>query len=111
MKFSSHSPKEIVEFNFMRNGGSVYREKPVPVNGKKTLKLFWSWFCLMNNFDHYERYYGRRLLFGILKFVDTGETWIWQNPKRVYERPWTHNGWQRVIPPDFAKVAGPSAMG
>lgn len=79
-----HDEKELVKFSFMiknyyRDGAGEHE-----VKGFKTLKLFKSWFRLVKNKG--------RCLYGVVKFVDSGETWIWQDPGRVY-----HGGWQKAL--------------
>ncbi len=81
-------PKTIVEFGFMMK--NYWREEPGvhEVKGRKTLKLFISWFKLAKKTG--------RLLYGGIKFVDSGEMWIWQNPNRVYR-----GGWQQSMPSKY----------
>ena len=76
-------PYTIVKFGFMSK--TYYRDTeagcpPIhEIKGRKTLKLFKSWFRLMKNRG--------RLLYGYVEFLD-GEIWIWQNPDRVYRAGW-----------------------
>lgn len=69
-----------VDFRFVVH--NYYRDRRLSgnteriVKGIKTLKLFKSWFSLMKNKG--------RLKFGTLRFIETGETWLWQP-----------SGWQR----------------
>ena len=91
-----HNPKEVVEFSFMiRNTPRRFEieldiapEPTSEVTGRKTLKLFKSWFKLMKN--HH------KLLYGVLKFAG-GETWLWQ-PACVDKHGNKHGGWQFVKP-------------
>lgn len=75
-----------VEFGFVMKIGNDTHE----VKGKKTLKLFRSWFRLACNWQYKftPKSQRRQMLYGYVKFSD-GETWIWQNRELVY-----HGGWQ-----------------
>lgn len=83
------NPKELLEFGFMvksyyrfaRETGMSTHE----VRGKKTVKLFKSWWRLMKNRG--------RLLYGVVKFAD-GEIWIWQPLSNVRRDKYWHGGWQ-----------------
>ncbi len=93
-----YDQKTIVEFGFVMKNyyrdnlnieGTNFYVHPVKfgeheVRGRKTLKLFKSWFRLAKN--------SGRLLYGFVKFIDSGEAWLWQNPKKVYR-----GGWHRAI--------------
>lgn len=66
--------KTLVEFSFMKRNYVGYYHVGEPgiseVKGVKSLRLFKSWFRLMKN--------KKRLLYGVVRFVGTGETWLWQ---------------------------------
>lgn len=80
---------EIVAFAFMRKVYFREREhyvgvehmipQAIEVKGKKTLKLFRSWFRMMTAKN--------RLLYGVVTF-ENGEMWLWQNKNRVYRAGW-----------------------
>lgn len=79
-----YDEKTEVEFGFMaerywRDGEGVHE-----IKGRKTLKLFKSWFRLMRRRG--------KLLYGYVKFIDSGEAWIWQHPSRVY-----NGGWHKAL--------------
>lgn len=86
------NPKTTVEFSFMVR--SYYRLaaetglKTHEVKGTKTLKLFKSWFKLMNSRN--------RLLYGVVKFAD-GETWIWQPISELRHDKYWSGGWQKAL--------------
>lgn len=66
-----------------------YREsKPIEVRGQKTFKLFASWFKLMKRKG--------RLLYGVVTFDQTGETYIWQE-KTVDKYGNKRGGWQLAL--------------
>lgn len=58
--------------------------------GEMSLRLFKSWFKMMKSTG--------RLLCGMLQFVDSGETWIWQ-PENGYKNPkwFNRGGWQKAL--------------
>ena len=103
-----HLEKELVEFSFMRRTSKLEigsgeeikinnrKIHVVEVKGIKTLKLFKSWFRLMKNFKYWTKK-PNTLLYGTLKFVSTGETWIWQNPNLNYNVG--KSGWRLAIKP------------
>lgn len=95
-----YDDKSLVRYGFIMRIGSSLRGQDHEVKGCKTLKLFRSWFRLAFNW-HYKYIPAsqrRSLLFGYVEFVETGETWIWQNPNRVY-----HGGWKLALSAEFAK--------
>lgn len=88
-----HNPKEVVEFSFLIEHGAPRRfeiefdivpDHITEVQGRKTLKLFKSWFKLMKN--------RCKLKTGVVKFAG-GETWIWQ-PSFTDKYGKKRGGWQ-----------------
>ena len=61
--------------------------------GEMSLRLFKSWFKMMKSTG--------RLLCGMLQFVDSGETWIWQPPVET-SRGWM-GGWQKALDGKYRK--------
>ena len=59
------------------------------VRGETTLKLFESWFKLMEHTG--------RLLYGVLEYIETGDMWIWQPKVENPQRPWARGGWQKAL--------------
>lgn len=88
-----HNPKELVRYNFSMFIGHDTHE----VHGIKTLKLFKSWFSLITrwHYPYTPKNQRHQLRFGTVEFVETKETWIWQNPDLT--KP---GGWQIVHDPD-----------
>lgn len=104
-----YDEKTIVEFGFVAKNyyrdnlnviGTNFAQKDYPspvglgeheIKGRKTLKLFKSWFRLMLRTG--------RLLYGCVKFVDSGESWLWQNPNRVYRGGWKLTVKSKYDPP------------
>ena len=88
--------KTIVEFAFLKKnyyrleGGEYKGRKGIgEVRGRKTLRLFKSWYNLMRSRG--------RLICGVVTFVDSGETWIWQ-PKNPFRKDkYCRGGWQLAL--------------
>ena len=101
-RFTEYPEDEIVEYGFMRRPNIFESKKEVHVGGQKNIRLFARWFYGCQHFDYPPYQRKPRLFYGVLKFTSTGEMWIYQNPNRVYGRKYVYNGWQRVLPPDYA---------
>ncbi|MBQ3306111.1 hypothetical protein IJH02_01595 [Candidatus Saccharibacteria bacterium] len=88
-----HNEKELVRCNFSMFIGHDTHE----VHFVKTLKLFKAWFKLALNwhYPYIPKSQQRQLRVGVVEFIGTGETWIWQNPDLA--KP---GGWQIVHNPD-----------
>lgn len=83
-----YEDKRVVSYSFMLRLGDHEHE----VRGKKTLKLFRSWFRLVCNWHYKYMPYRREVLYGVVRFIDNDETWIWQNKNRV-----VRGGWQLAL--------------
>ena len=91
----SDEEKRTIKVRFAFRKINYYRitretgERIGEVKGETTLKLFESWFKLMEHTG--------RLLYGSLKFIETGEAWIWQpkNPERTDR--YGRGGWQKAL--------------
>lgn len=94
-----HDDNEIVRFGFLKRPSYWDKElgadEITEVKGKKTLKLFRSWYKLAVVAAPKSRYasYAAEWICGTLEFVATGEKWIWQ-PKSSL-RP--NRGWQLAL--------------
>lgn len=95
MKYTSEQEREIkVKFKFRKiNYYRIQRETGERIGeaqGEMSLRLFKSWFKFMNR--------KKQLLCGILQFVESGETWIWQ-PENDYKNPkwFNRGGWQKAL--------------
>ena len=96
--FKHHQPTEIVECFALRKPNIYSYGSNVELHFKKTLKHFWSWFCLINNF-HCPRYSPKnRLILCVVKF-SSGETWFWQPIQYLnrYGREFKVGGWQKAL--------------
>ena len=105
--FKHHQPTEIVDFFALRKPNNFEETTSnVELHFKKTLKLFWSWFCLMNNFNYPPYTKKNRLLLCVVKF-DSGETWFWQPIQYLnrYGREFKVGGWQKALSSDAERAA------
>ena len=94
MKYTADEERSItVRFKFKKvNYYRIQRdtdERIGEAQGEMSLKQFKSWFKLMKNTG--------RLICGVLQFVDSGETWIWQPKVENPVRPWARGGWQKAL--------------
>ena len=94
MKYTTEQARAIqVRFKFRKiNYYRIQRDEGERIGesqGEMSLRGFQSWFKFMNR--------KKQLICGILQFVDSGETWIWQPPIENPKRPWARGGWQKAL--------------